>query len=176
VSTDYQGLGGGGRHQYAVAKTNGRDAIDAARAASSLKGAGAGKKNLMIGWSQGAGSAVGAVSQAALIAQKGTAFDDLDIVGIIAMAVPDFAMYRPATLDQAGVEKMISDFAVAWSVYNFAFTHMSMNLWGTQSAYPDKLKSSDIVTDDRARVLDEIFLDKYAHLSADTINFNYGSS
>ena len=50
VGTDYQGLGGGGRHQYAVAKTNGRDAINAARAAGSLKATGASKTTMMIGW------------------------------------------------------------------------------------------------------------------------------
>ena len=62
VGTDYQGLGGGGRHQYAVAKTNGRDAINAARAAGSMKETSAGKKTVMIGWSQGAGSTAGASS------------------------------------------------------------------------------------------------------------------
>ena len=30
VATDYQGLGGGGKHQYAVAQTNGRDVINSA--------------------------------------------------------------------------------------------------------------------------------------------------
>jgi pimeloyl-ACP methyl ester carboxylesterase len=176
VGTDYQGLGGGGRHQYAVAKTNGRDAINAARAAGSMKESSAGKKTIMIGWSQGAGSTAGAASQADYIAQKGTAFDGLDIVGFVAMAVPDLAMYRPATLDQAGAEKMISDFATAWSVDSFAFAHMSMNLWGTQAAFPDKLKLSDIFTEEGAKVLDEIYLNKCVHVSTDTINFNYGSS
>jgi hypothetical protein len=68
VGTDYQGLGGSGRHQYAVAKTNGRDAINAARAVGSMTETGAGKKTLMIGWSQGAGSTLGA-SQGAYIDQ-----------------------------------------------------------------------------------------------------------
>lgn len=176
VGTDYQGLGGGGRHQYAVAKTNGRDAINAARAAGSMKETGASKKTLMIGWSQGAGSTVGASSQGEYIAQKGTAFDDLDIVGFVAMAVPDLAMYSPATLDEAGATKMVTDFATAWSVDSFAFAHMSMNLWGTQAAYPDKLKLSDIFTDEGAKALDEIYLNKCVHVSTDTINFNYGSS
>ena len=176
VGTDYQGLGGGGRHQYAVAKTNGRDAINAARAAGSMRETGAGKKTVMIGWSQGAGSTVGAASQAEYIAQKGTAFDDLDIVGFVAMSLPDLAMYRPAMIDQAGAEKMISDFSTAWSVDNFAFAHMSMNLWGTQAAFPDQLKLSDIFTEEGAKVLDEVYLNKCVHVSTDTINFNYGSS
>lgn len=176
VGTDYQGLGGGGRHQYAVAKTNGRDAINAARAAGSIKEAGAGKKTIMIGWSQGAGSAVGASSQATYIAEKGTAFDGLDIVGIVAMSVPDLAMYAPSTIDQSSAEKMISDFTNAWSVDSFAFAHMSMNMWGTQAVYPDKLKLTDIFTEEGAKVLDEMYLNKCVHVSTDTINFNYGSS
>lgn len=176
VGTDYQGLGGGGRHQYAVAKTNGRDAINVARAAGSIKETGAGKKTVMIGWSQGAGSTVGASSQAEYIAQKGTAFDGLEMLGFVAMSVPDLAMYAPATLDQAGATKMVNDFATAWSVDSFAFAHMSMNLWGTQAAYPDQLKLSDIFTDEGAKALDEIYLNKCVHVSTDTINFNYGTN
>ena len=176
VGTDYQGLGGGGRHQYAVAKTNGRDAINAARAAGSMKETHAGKKTLMIGWSQGAGSTAGAASQADYISQKGTAFDDLDMVGFVAMAIPDLAMYAPATLDEAGATKMVNDFATAWSVDSFAFAHMSMNLWGTQAAFPDKLQLSDIFTDEGAKALDEIYLNKCVHVATDTINFNYGTT
>ena len=44
VGTDYQGLGGGGRHQYAVSNTNGRDAINIIRAVGTMKETGAGKK------------------------------------------------------------------------------------------------------------------------------------
>jgi len=175
VGTDYQGLGGGGRHQYAVAKTNGRDAINAARAAGSLKATGAGKTTMMIGWSQGAGSAMGA-SQADYIAQKGTAYDGLDVVGFVAMAIPDFAMYAPAKLDEAGATKLVTDFATSWSADSFAFAHMSMNLWGTQAAFPDKLKLSDIFTDEGAKVLDEIYSNKCVHVATDTINFNYGTT
>jgi pimeloyl-ACP methyl ester carboxylesterase len=176
VGTDYQGLGGGGRHQYAVAKTNGRDAINAARAAGSMKETGAGKTTLMIGWSQGAGSTVGASSQADYIAQKGTAFDDLNIVGFVAMAVPDLAMYAPASLDDASASKMVNDFANSWSNDSFGFAHMSMNMWGTQAAYPDKLNLSDIFTDEGAKALDEIYTNKCVHVATDTINFNYGTS
>jgi len=175
VGTDYQGLGGGGRHQYAVAKTNGRDAINAARAAGSMAETGAGKKTLMIGWSQGAGSTLGA-SQGDYIGQQGTAYDGLDVVGFVAMAVPDLAMYAPDKLDEAGAAKMVSDFASAWSTDSFAFAHMSMNMWGTQAAFPDKLKLSDIFTDDGAKVLDEVYSNKCVHTATDTISFNYGQN
>lgn len=175
VGTDYQGLGGGGRHQYAVAKTNGRDAINAARAAGSMPETGASKKTLMIGWSQGAGSTLGA-SQEPYISRTGTAFDGIEVVGFVAMSVPDLAMYAPDTLDATGAAKMINDFATAWSVDSFAFAHMSMNLWGTQAAFPDKLKLSDIFTDEGAKVLDEIYANKCVHVATDTINFNYGAN
>lgn len=176
VGTDYQGLGSSGRHQYAVAKTNGRDAINAARAAGSMQETGAGKKTIFIGWSQGAGSTVGASSQKDYISQKGTAYDDLDILGFVAMAVPDLAMFRPKTLDEAGATKMITDFTQAWSVDSFAFAHMAMNMWGTQAAFPDELQLSDIFTDEGARALDQIFLNKSVHTATDTINFNYGNT
>lgn len=175
VGTDYQGLGGGGRHQYAVAKTNGRDAINAARAAGSMKELGANKQTVMIGWSQGAGSAMGA-SQADYIAQKGTAYDGLNIVGFVAMAIPDMAMYAPSKLDDAGATKMVNDFTTGWSTDSFAFAHMSMNMWGTQAAFPDKLKLTDIFTDEGAKTLDEIYSNKCVHVATDTINFNYGST
>lgn len=175
VGTDYQGLGGGGRHQYAVAKTNGRDAINAARAAGSMTETGAGKKTVMIGWSQGAGSTLGA-SQGDYVAKLGTAYDGIDLVGLVAMAVPDLAMYAPDKLDEAGATKMINDFATAWSVNSFEFAHMAMNLWGTQAAFPNKLKLSDVFTDDGAKALDETIANKCVHVATDTINFNFGQS
>ena len=176
VGTDYQGLGGGGRHQYAVAQTNGRDAINAARAAGSMKETSAGKKTLLIGWSQGAGSTVGASSQGEYIAQKGTAYDGLDMVGFVAMAIPDLAMYRPKNLDEAGSKQMITDFTTAFSDSSFDFAHFSMNMWGTQAAYPDKLKLSAIFTDDAAKELDVVYQNKCIHVATDTITFNYGTS
>ncbi len=62
VATDYQGLGGGGDHQYALAATNAMDMIDSARAASSMKEVGAGKKTIIYGWSQGGGAVIAAAS------------------------------------------------------------------------------------------------------------------
>ena len=62
VATDYQGLGGGGKHQYAVAGSNGRDLINSARAAISMKETGASKKTIFYGWSQGGGATIAAAS------------------------------------------------------------------------------------------------------------------
>lgn len=176
VATDYQGLGGGGRHQYAVATTNGRDAINIIRAAGSMKETGAGKKAVIYGWSQGGGSTLGAAGQSEYIAEKGTVSDGIEMVGFVAMAPQDLEMYRPAKLDQAGADKFINDFATGWSGNSFDFGHFIMNMWGTQAANPDKLKLTDIFTEEGAKAVDEIFLNKCIHVSIDTFNFAYSDS
>ena len=176
VGADYQGLGSGGRHQYAVSNTNARDAINIIRAAGTMKETGAGKKAVIYGWSQGGGSTIAAAGQPDYIAQKDTAYDGIDIVGFVAMAPNDLAMYQPAKLDQASGDKMINDFATAWSGNVFEFAHFSQNMWGTQAAFPDKLKLADIFTDEGAKALDEIYLNKCVHAGVDTINYTYGKS
>ena len=176
VGTDYQGLGAGGRHQYAVSLTNGRDAINIIRAAGTIKETEAGKKALIYGWSQGGGSTLGAAGQPDYIAQKGTAYDGIEMVGFVAMAPQDLEMYKPPVLDQAGGDKLVNDFATSWSGDSFEFGHFIMNMWGTQAAYPDKLKLTDLFTDEGAKVIDEIFLNKCIHVSIDAFNFSYGST
>lgn len=176
VGTDYQGLGGGGRHQYAVSNTNARDAINIIRAAGTMKETGAGKKAVIYGWSQGAGATIAAAGQPDYIAQKGTAYDGIDVVGFVAMAPNYLAMYQPAKLDQATGDKMINDFAAAWSENVFEFAHFAQNMWGTQAAFPDKLKLSDLFTDEGTKALDDIYSNKCVHAGVDTINYTYGES
>ncbi len=108
VATDYQGHGGGGKHQYAVARTNGRDVINAARAAGSTKEVGAGKKTVVYGWSQGGGATIAAASQPEYLAQKGTAADGLEYLGFVALAPEDLAVMLPKTLsnDEEAVKIM----------------------------------------------------------------------
>ena len=86
VGTDYQGLGGGGRHQYAVAASQARDVIDSIRAASSMKASGAGKKAIVYGWSQGGGATIAAASLPDYIARQGTASDNIQFLGFVALA------------------------------------------------------------------------------------------
>ena len=176
VGTDYQGLGGGGRHQYAVANSNGRDAINIVRAIGAIKEVGAGKKAVAIGWSQGGGSTLGAASQPEYISQTGTALDGIEFVGFVAMAPNDIAVDTPDTFDDATAKTFITQFAKKFSSNNFDFAHFSMNLWGIQAAYPDKLKMTDIFTDDGAKALNEIYYNKCIHPSADTINYTYGTT
>jgi hypothetical protein len=95
AATDYQGLGGGGKHQYGVSATNGMDAVNIVRAAGSMKEAGANKKTLIYGWSQGGGATIAAASMPEYIKQKGTAFDDLEVLGFVALAPLDLAAAAP---------------------------------------------------------------------------------
>jgi len=168
VATDYQGLGGGGKHQYAVAGTNGRDVINSARAASSMPELGAGKKTLLYGWSQGGGATIAAASLPEYQAQQGTAADNLEYLGFVALAPEDLAAVLPKSqIDQAGADKLMKEF-VAENVPNvFLFTHFMMGLWGTQAAYPH-LKLTDVLTEEGAKVADQLSSNKCVHVMAIT--------
>jgi len=175
VATDYQGQGGGGRHQYALASTNSMDTIDAARAASSMKETGAGKKTIVYGWSQGGGVAVAAASMPEYFSKKDTAADNLELVGSVALAPDDIAIMLPgATVDQASAQKSLSGLIQMFTSNVFDFSHMAMSMWGVQAAN-SKLKLTDIFTDDGAKVLDEVISNKCMHAFADTLNFNFGT-
>jgi len=174
VGTDYQGLGGPGKHQYAVARTNGRDAINAARAVGTMKDTGAGRKVVAIGWSQGGGSTIAAAGQPGYIAQTGTARDGIDIVGYVAMAPEDISAMGPDKIDQASAEQLVGSIAKNFSGNVFDFAHFAMNMWGIQAAYPDKLKLDDLFSADGSKVLDEIFSNKCIHAISDTVGYTYG--
>lgn len=176
VASDYQGLGGGGKHQYVVSATQGRDAINAIRAAGSMKETGAGKKALIYGWSQGGGTAIAAAGSPDYINQKGTAFDDIEMVGFVAMAPPDLTVLTPpGGVTETTAESMIGGLSKTFSDSVFNFTHLAMNLWGTQVAYPDRLKLTDLYTDEGAKVVDEIIANKCVHVASDTFTYTYGN-
>jgi pimeloyl-ACP methyl ester carboxylesterase len=176
VATDYQGLGGGGKHQYSVAVSNGKDAINAARAAASVKALGANKKAVIYGWSQGGGATIGAASLSEYIRQSDTASDNLDIVGFVAMAPDYIASIAPSRdLTPAQADKFIADGASQFSSNVFDFTHATMYFWGTQAAFPG-LQLTDLFTEEGARVVDTIYSNKCMHVAADTFNFLYGSN
>lgn len=175
VATDYQGLGGGGRHQYQLAATQARDTIDAIRAAGAMTETGAGRKAIVYGWSQGAAAVLAAASSPDYIARKGTAFDGIEVLGGAAMAPPDFRTLAPAgPLDDAGGQAMLAEATKAFSSSVNNFNHMVMTLWGAQAAYPDKLKLSDVFTDAGVTFVDEVMTNKCVHASSDTINYTYG--
>ena len=176
VATDYQGLGGGGRHQYSVSATNGMDALNAARAAVSMKETGANKKTLVYGWSQGGGAVIALAGMSEYIKQTGTVADNLDMIGFVAMAPQDLSILAPAgKLDQAAADQFFQDFQKLFLDNVFNFTHATMYYWGTQAAFSN-LKLSDIFTDEGVKVANEIYGNKCMHASSDTFNFNYGAS
>lgn len=174
VATDYQGLGGGGRHQYGVAATNGRDAINAARAASSLKETGANNKTVIYGWSQGGGATIAAAGLPDYIKQGGTAAD-LDVVGFVAMAPQDVAALSPSgKLDQAAADKYFMDAQKMFSNNIFNFTHASMFYWGTEAAFPG-IKLTDILSEEGVKAVNQVYGNKCMHVAADTFNFIYSA-
>jgi pimeloyl-ACP methyl ester carboxylesterase len=174
VATDYQGLGGGGKHQYAVAGTNGRDVINSARAASSMKEVGAGKKTIVYGWSQGGGATIAAASLPDYQALQGTAADNLQYLGFVGLAPDDQAvlLQNPPT-DEVGAAKVMNGFTQANVPNVFLFAHYVMGLWGTQAAYSN-LKLTDILTDEGAAFVDKLSTNKCVHVMADSFNYAYG--
>ncbi len=176
VATDYQGLGGGGRHQYSVAATNGMDTLNAARAAGSMKETGANKKTIVYGWSQGGGAVIALAGMPDYIKQAGTAFDGVDIIGFVALAPQDISILAPAgKLDQATADKYLQGSQKMFLDNVFNFTHATMYYWGTQAAFSN-LKLSDLFTDEGVKVANDIYSNKCMHAASDTFNFNYGAN
>lgn len=175
VATDYQGLGGPGKHQYQLVETQARDSINAIRAAGSMKETGASHKAIIYGWSQGAGAAIAAASSPDDLAQKGTAFDGIDLLGAVAMAPPDFrTLAPPGELSDAASQAMIAQISKSFSNSVGNFNHLVMALWGAQAAYPDKLKLSDMFTDEGVKFVDEVMSNKCVHGASDAITYSYG--
>jgi pimeloyl-ACP methyl ester carboxylesterase len=175
VATDYQGLGGGGDHQYALAATNAMDMIDSARAASSMKETGAGNKTIIYGWSQGGGAVIAAASMPEYLGKKGTVADGLELVGVVALAPDDIAIMMPnATSSEANAQKALEGLIKMFSGNVFDFSHMAMSMWGVRAGNPH-LKMTDIFTNEGAKVLDEVIRNKCMHAVADTLNFNFSS-
>jgi pimeloyl-ACP methyl ester carboxylesterase len=175
VATDYQGQGGGGKHQYAVAGSNGRDLINSARAAISMKDTGASKRTIFYGWSQGGGATIAAASLGDYLNKKGAVTDDLQVLGFVAMAPDDAAvMIQNANKDQVSADKAVNGLIQLFSDNVFNFSHFAMTMWGTQAAYPN-LKLSDVFTDQGSKVIDQVLLNKCMHVIADTFNYAYGN-
>jgi hypothetical protein len=176
VATDYQGLGGGGLHQYAVAGTQARDTIDSIRAVGSMGLSGNGKKALVYGWSQGGGATIAAASMPGYIGKTGTAFDGIDMVGFVALAPQDVAvMISAGAVSEAGAQKALGEMTTMFSDDVFNFTHFAMTMWALPQAFPN-LALTDIFTPDGIQAFDQIFSRKCMHAAADTLSFNFGAS
>lgn len=129
-ATDYQGLGSAGMHQYNVNRTNGLDAVFIARAARHLD-TGAGTTLGCVGWSQG-GAAAAAVAE--LDADD---FDELKLVGVVAMS---------PSVSRIGLESPLGPSAALHDPSAPPDTHLVMFLAGTQAANPQTLTLSDVLT------------------------------
>lgn len=173
VATDYQGQGGGGKHQYAIAGTNGRDAINSARAASSMKAVGAGKKTIIYGWSQGGGATITAAGLIDYQTQQGTAADNLQYLGFVGLAPDDVAAVLPKPANDADAKKIMMDFTKANVPNVFLFAHYVMALWGSEAAFPN-IKMTDILTEEGAKVVDRLASNKCVHVMSDSFNYAYG--
>ena len=177
VATDYQGLGGGGKHQYAVTATNGRDLINSARAVGSMGLSGGSKKVAFYGWSQGGGAVLAAASSTAYITQKKTAFDDMEIVGAVSMG-PDAVgglIPKEAMTDPAAASKTWEGIKATFADNIFNFSHLAMNAWASEGTFPG-LKMTDILTADGAKLINSIQSTKCMHPGSDTLSFNIGST
>ncbi len=159
-----------------MAGSNARDAINAVRAAYDLKETGANKKMLIFGWSQGGGATLAAAGIADYIKQTGTASDNLEALGFVALA-PDYiaSLASSRQLDQATADKFIAAGSTQFSRNVFDFTHSTMFFWGTQAAFPH-LKLTDLFTEEGAKVVDTIYSNKCMHVASDTFSFLYGSN
>jgi hypothetical protein len=169
VATDYQGLGGGGIHQYGLAATNGRDLFNSVRAVGSMGLSGGAKKAAAYGWSQGGGATIAAGTLKNYIGATGTAFDGVDFVGMVAMAPQDVAvLIPPGATEDGAANKMMAELAAAFGDTAFNFAHYAMAMWAIPSAFPE-LKFTDVFTPEGAAVLNEILSKKCMHAAGDTI-------
>jgi dienelactone hydrolase len=159
-----------------ISGTQARDAINSIRAAGDFKEVGAGKKAMIYGWSQGGGSVLTAASLPEYIAQTGTAFDGIELLGFVAMAPPDVAANiatRPT--DPVMAEKFIGSLLQSFSANVMDFAHASMTFWAVPNGFSNT-KLNDLFTDDGAKAINAIYTGKCIHTAADTLSYNFGDN
>ncbi|MGA8893171.1 MAG: lipase family protein [Anaeromyxobacteraceae bacterium] len=130
AATDYAGLGGPGIHRYLVGPAAARNVLDAAVAAGQVAGAGAGRKTVIFGWSQGGQAAVWAAQMADYV--KGRA----EVLGAVALAPVNSAA-------QLRIEKEMA--AAGKSVGTVVGVETVMALYASAQTFPE-LKIDDVLT------------------------------
>lgn len=176
VATDYQGLGGGGKHQYTVSVSQAQDVINSLRAVTQLKEAGAGVKAIVYGWSQGGGATITAAGLNEYVHAADTVTNNIEFVGFVAMAPYDIAVAFPdniQTNEQATA--FIQKLSRGFSTNVFNFTHYAQNIWGMTAAFPE-LKLEDVLTPEGVKVVNDVMPRKCMHAASDTINFSYAQT
>ena len=175
VATDYQGLGGGGKHQYTVSATQARDVINSIRAASFIPEAGAGLQAIVYGWSQGGGATITTAGLADYLNAKDSARNGITLLGFVAMAPFDVAVTIPEQVKTAAdATKYLQILSAQFSANIFNFTHYAQNIWGMTAAFP-QLKISDVFTPEATKAINEILERKCMHAATDTINYSFGN-
>lgn len=156
-STDYQGLGTPGMHQYLVNRTNARDGLYIAHAATKLD-AGTGTTLGAMGWSQGGGAS------AALAELDAADYGDLTLIGAVAMSpgVPSIVLRNPTGIAASLTDKSVPPDA-----------HLVMLLAGVQVANPSSLTMSEVFTQLGIDLLDEAWNQQPVHHLNDTIARNF---
>ena len=171
VATDYQGLGGPGRHQYAQPVSNGMDVINALRAARDFKPAAAGSRAVVYGWSQGGGATIGAAGLGEYVRRSDGAAP-IDILGFVAMAPEDAGIQFPAVTSEAEAVKEIQALNQQMGSSVFNFTHLAMLYWGAAAADPS-LQLSDVITAKSVPLINGMMQRKCMHELSATMNYWY---
>lgn len=173
VAPDYQGLGGGGKHQYTVSISQAHDAINSIRAVTQLKEAGAGTKAIIYGWSQGGGATIAAAGLKDYVHATDAVTNNFELVGFVAMAPYDIAAMLPANIQtDVQAQNFLQQLANSFSANVFNFTHYAQNLWGMVAAFPE-LKLDDVLTPEGVKIINEVMPRKCMHVASDTLDFLY---
>lgn len=176
VATDYQGLGGGGKHQYTVSVSQAQDVINSIRAATTVTEAHAGSRAIIYGWSQGGGATIAAAGLSDYLHTKGSVNDGIAILGFVAMAPFDIAVTMPPTIaNEADATKYLQSLGDEFSENIFNFTHYAQNIWGTVAAFPN-LKIEDIFTEEGAKVINDVMQRKCMHVATGTFSYLYSDN
>lgn len=176
VATDYQGLGGGGKHQYSVSVAQANDMIDSVRAATQLKEAHAGSNAILYGWSEGGGGVITAAGLTDYAHSNDSVNSQINFLGFVALAPEDIAVSLPETIQtEEEANQFIQKLIATFSGSVFGFTHLAESMWGMVAAYPD-LALGDVFTPEGVRMVNDVMARKCVHAAADTIHFAYGDS
>lgn len=176
VATDYQGLGGGGKHQYTASISQAHDVINSIRALSQLKEADAGNKAIIYGWSQGGGATITAAGLTDYLKSNDSVNNNISLIGFVAMAPYDIAAVLPNNIKtNQEATKYLQKLSDSFGANVFNFTHFAQNIWGMTAAFPT-LALDDMLTPEGVKVVNDVMARKCMHAASDTINFAYGNS
>lgn len=176
VATDYQGLGGGGKHQYTVSVSQAHDVINSLRAVTQLKETGAGNKSIVYGWSQGGGATITTAGLTDYLKVNNTVNNNIEMIGFVAMAPYDIAAVLPSNIKSTDeATKYLQQLGDSFGANVFNFTHYAQNLWGMVAAFPE-LSLDDVLTPEGVKVVNDVMARKCMHAASDTINFSYADS